>query len=117
MAIKALSGFAPYWYTPKSQIKDPDPTRFKVHKLNGEQMGNVRPELSFNALGDMDITGRGLTLTLIYGLDDWENFCDDQGPVKAVLENHCLIHVADRVELATEIIKASTLGEESRKNS
>ena len=46
------------------------------------------------------MTGRGLELTLSYGLLDWQNFANDKGPVAFVAQNFNLIDHATRVELA-----------------
>jgi len=116
MAIKALSGFTPYWYTPKSEKDDPNPTRFKLCKLDGEQLGDLRPEIFLLSGGRVEMTGRGITMALLYGLVDWERFNDDKGPVRFDVSNFRLINNALRIELATELVNVSTLDEDKRKN-
>lgn len=117
MAIKALNPFAPSWYTPKEEEGSDNPTRFKIRGLDGEQMSYVGAELVFDASGNIrNISGKGIELALGYGLVDWENFENDDGPVKFNRANFRLIPYHLRLELAVQIVARSVPNEEERKN-
>lgn len=117
MTIKALNPFAPFWYTPASEQGDEKPTRFKLRGLDGVELGYVSPELQVDDVqGTVSgITGKGLELALKYGLLDWENFENDQGPVKFSVHNFRLIPYVMRAELAMRIIAASYVQEAEKK--
>lgn len=118
MAIKALNPFAPFWHTPPGQENEPDPTRFKICGLDGEQIGDIASEMRVDAQGRFaGYTGRGVALILSGGLKDWENFSNDAGPVAFGAHNFRLIPYPVRTGLALEIVAASHVPEDARKNS
>lgn len=117
MALKALNPLAPSWYTPRSELDAPNPTRFKIRGLDGTEQGYLVPELTLNPQlrTVTGMTGKGLELALSYGLLDWENFANDKGPVPFVPGNFNLIDYPTRVELAMRILTASYLQDEEKK--
>lgn len=117
MAVKALNPIAPRWYTPKSEEGSENPTRFKIRGLNGNEQGYVWPELVVdNELKTVTgMTGKGLELALRYGLVDWENFSNDQGPVAFSVQNFAFIDYGLRTELAMVIVAASYVTPEEKK--
>lgn len=119
MAIKALNPFAPFWYTPKSEEGAPNPTKFKIRGMDGAEQGYVATELLLDegSRAVIGFTGKGLELTLRYGLLDWENFANDDGPVACVPSNFALIDYNTRCKLATRILSASYVSPEEKKTS
>lgn len=118
MPIKALKRMAPFWYKPDSQKDDPSPTRFKIRGLNGTEQGYVQPELVIDTTGKMvtGMTGKGLELTLGYGLLDWENFTDEDGAAIAFSPiNFGRLDIVTRTELAMQILAASYVAPEEKK--
>ena len=117
MTIKALNPVAPFWYTPIGELSAQNPTKFKIRGLDGTEQGYVIPELTLDTIGRTisGMTGRGLELTLSYGLLDWQNFANDKGPVAFVAQNFNLIDHATRVELAMQILTASYVSEAEKK--
>lgn len=109
MAIKALNPFAARWYTPHAEEGQENPTRFKIRGLDGTEQGYVTPELIVDEAQQMvtGMTGKGLEITLRYGLKDWENFENDKGVVAFSPANFGLIPFEIRVELALQIVAAS----------
>jgi hypothetical protein len=105
--MKALNPFAAFWYTPRSEQGADKPTRFKIRGLDGAQQGYIAPELLFDERTLKGMTGKGMELALGYGLVDWENFENDQGPLACAPTNFALIEYGTRVELAMQILAAS----------
>jgi len=105
--IKALNPFAPFWYTPREEAGADKPTRFKIRGLDGNQQSYLYPELILEGKSLKGMTGKGLEIALGYGLLDWENFANDQGPVAFVPANFALVEYVLRIELAMQILAAS----------
>lgn len=113
--MKALNPMAAFWYTPRGEEGAERPTRFKIRGLDGTQQGYVYPELKIDGKMVIGMTGKGLELTLEYGLVDWENFANDQGPVPFTRQNLGMIDYAVRAELAMQIIAAGHVKPEEKK--
>lgn len=115
--MKALNPFAPYWYVPQGEDKEQNPTRFKLQGLNGEQMGYIAPEfiLDPQTKGISALTGKGIEIALNYGLQDWENFSNDGGPVMFSRTNFGLIPHRVRGELAFQVIISSHVPADAKK--
>lgn len=114
---KALNPFAPFWYTAREDKDNPNPTRFKLQGLNGEQMGYIAPEfiLDQQTKAITGLTGKGIETALNYGLLDWENFQNDQGNVAFSRMNFGLMAHPLRGELAFQVILASHVPAEAKK--
>lgn len=112
---KALNPFEPSWYVPESDRGLEQPTRFRLRGLDGEKIGYVAPEFIIQDGAVRNLTGRGVELALNYGLIDWENFTNDQGPVRFNRRNFTLIPHELRVELAGEILALSAPDDEEKK--
>ncbi len=117
MAIRALNPFAPFWYTPRGEEGQEKPTRFKIRGLDGTELGYLSPELVVDEAKGMvtGMSGKGLELALRYGLLDWENFENDQGPVRFSVGSFGKIPYVIRGELAMNILAASYVQEAEKK--
>jgi len=117
MTIKALNPFAPFWWTPPGEMESPNPTRFKIRGLDGNEQGYVMPEIVVDpgARFPRGLSGRGVEIALGYGLLDWENFANDKGPVACVPGNFGLIDHVTRTQLAIQILAASYVLPEEKK--
>ena len=61
------------------------------------------------------MSGKGLELALRYGLVDWENFANDNGPVAFSPQNFPYIDYGLRAELAMCIVAASYVSLDEKK--
>ena len=120
MAIKALNPFEPVWYTPKDEVDDENPTRFKIKGMNGVQFADVASEFILDDKREIqNISKDGAVKALKYGLVDWENFANDKGTVKFTKNinmNLQFIPYELIIELAMEIVAISDQTEDERKN-
>jgi len=117
VAIKALNPVSPRWYTPRAEEGQENPTRFKIRGLNGTEQGYVWPELRLDdeLKTVTGMSGKGLELALRYGLVDWENFANDNGPVAFSPQNFPYIDYGLRAELAMCIVAASYVSLDEKK--
>jgi hypothetical protein len=113
--MRALNPFAPFWYTPVADQGEEHPTRFKIRGLNGTEVGYVGPEFILDNGTISGLTGKGLEMTLKYGLLDWENFENDSGKIAFNRANFGLIPYEVQAEIAMNIIAASYAKEEAKK--
>lgn len=114
MAIKALSKVAPDWYTPESEKNSNSPTRFMLRPLTPPEKESVMEFSSNNFV----IPPHNFGKVLAMGLQDWENFNDDQGQkIKCSIANHPRLPGDIRMELANEILIRSNISEDEEKNS
>jgi hypothetical protein len=106
---KALNPFAPFWYVPREDKDSPNPSKFKLQGLNGEQMGYIAPEFILDPQSKMiqNLTGKGIETALSFGLLDWENYGNAAGPIAFSHGNFGLMPHGLRGELAFQIIIAS----------
>jgi hypothetical protein len=121
MAMKALNPMAPFWFTPDSEerteAEESKRTKFKIRGLDGEQLGFIQPELRFTEDGRslVGMSGKGVVLALQFGLLDWENVANDQGPVAFSPANFRLLPMSARDSLALKILVASYVQEPEKK--
>ena len=116
MAIKALTGLAPFTFTPEGDDVE-DATKFKLKPFNGEQYNDVHFDLNMDEQGHMRITGKGIIKALAYGLVGWENFKDESGnDIEFIPENFKLIPGNVRLKIASKLVTSSIIGEVQEKN-
>ena len=115
MAIRALSGLVPEWYTPAGQDDDASPTRFQIRPLNGRELGMVSDHISI-ADNRMLIAAEGVDRCRAMGLQDWENLEGENGPLRFSRNAMDLLPVGIRRELASKIVTISYLSDDNRKN-
>lgn len=115
--MKALNPFAPWWHTARDDKDSPNPSKFKLQGLNGEQMGYIATEFVLDPQTKMitALTGKGIETALNFGLLDWENFCNDAGPIAFSRANFGLMPHGLRGELAFQVILASHVSSEAKK--
>lgn len=114
--MKVLNPFAPDWYTPKDEEAAPNPARFKLRGLDGNQLGYVAPEMRLDERGQLvGLSGKGTELALAYGLLDWEGIENDRGPVAFAPGNFALLPYDLRAELAVQVLVRSAPSEAEKK--
>lgn len=118
MAIRALKGLVPEWYTPESEAEETSPAQFKLQPLNGMQYlevmsnGVVTPDGMFRA------NHSGRELLLKFGLKDWKNVEDHDGaPLQFTPANFDYLPPEILTELGNKILTDSTLAGDARKKS
>lgn len=110
MAITALTGLAPEWYTPLQPEGD-RVTRFKLKPLNGLQNLEVSSEIGSGRVGEAQ------KLALKYGLIDWENLDDENGrAISFSFDKIQLLPVDVLSDISVRIIRGSRLDENASKN-
>ena len=114
MAIKALSGITPEWYTPESEKGESNPTQFHVQPLSVEQFETV---IAVDRRGRLIVPASNYATVLEFGVIGWRNFTDEKGDVAFSRANLSRIPTSVRMELATYITDLSLLREEEVKNS
>lgn len=117
MALKALDPLAPFWYTPRAEKDSERATRFKIKGLDGAQHNYVMPEIILDEEKRYvtGLTGKGIDMVFKWGLIDWENLDNSQGPLAFSPRNFHLIDPVTRAELGMQILLASLLKEEEKK--
>ena len=115
MALNALSKVAPQWYTPDDEKGDDQPARFRLRPLTPPQLEEV---FEIDASGNINIPLEHYGRVLRNGLVDWENVNDPETgkPFKCTAFNHARLPSPLRMELAGEIIAASQITEDDKKN-
>ncbi len=117
MAIQALKGIVSSWYTPDQDDAEEDPTRFMLSAVNSEHLDIITEDATISD-GVVRLTARGVRYALRYGIEDWENFIDEQKKeIPFSLDNFKIIPWGIRRNLASEIVNRSFLLETERKNS
>jgi len=127
MGVKAQNQFSPEWFTPTAddaaEADEPGEVaaRFKVRGLTGSQQAEVMPECGISDDGgDLGISGRAMALLLKFGLLDWDNFEDENGPVrfsKVARVNQDYLTYPTQVQLAGKIFELTFPVEEDKKKS
>lgn len=119
MAITALSGLAPYWYTPEEERGEPAAAQFKLKPLNGMQFIEVMHHGEMLPDGERFVTDySGLQLLLKYGLLDWKNIDAENGdPLPFSRRNFEVLPAEILQEIGREIMRRSALAEADRKKS
>lgn len=118
MAIKALDPMVPIWWTPESEAKSENPTRFRIKPLTGIQRIEVNTDTKMTGRG-LVISAAGIRTALRYGLVGWENFNNADGPVVFsfdVDENLAVLPEGVILKLVDRILTASSVSEEAKKN-
>lgn len=111
MAITAMTGLAPEWFTP-TQPESDRPTRIKIRPLTGLENLEVSAEI-----GGGDI-GQAQKIALRFGVVDWENVDDERGnPLQFSHENLKFLPVSALSEIAIRIIRGSKMDDDKTKNS
>lgn len=119
MGLQALNIGAREWFTPAGQ-DDENPTRFEVQGLTGSQQAMLAPEIAEVGERDFILPGRAVHLLLRYGLIDWDNFCDDNGPVKFngdATANQDRIPYDLQAQIASHIFQISQMSANVKKKS
>lgn len=110
MAITAMTGLVPEWFTP-AQPESDRPTRVKIRPLTGLENLEVSAEIGGGRIGDAQ------KIALRFGVVDWENVDDERGnPLPFSLENLKLLPVNVLSEIAIRIIRGSKMDDEKAKN-
>ena len=120
MAITVNKTFGAEWYTPIDQLseKEGDRARFKLKELNREQIDSVMEGSTSDSNGNLQLTQRGISYALKFGIVEWENINDETGkPLKCNFTNHRYLPWALGPELAGEIVSKSILKDSDAKNS
>lgn len=111
MAMTAISGLEPEWYTP-NQPDDGAPTEFLLKPLNGMEYAAVL--VHSNAAGGVSI--QGVREAIRYGLIDWKNFNDADGKAVPFSQlNSSRINAVTLLELADKILEISELTGDQKK--
>lgn len=113
MAIHALEGLAPQWYTPKGQPEGDEAAQFELCPLNGEQFTSL-----FCLMEDTGrrFTGEAVSYALRHGLTgECKNFHGRNGALKATPDNQALIPFGVRMDLASQIYDISILSGTQKK--
>ena len=114
MAIRALEGLVPTWFTPPGQDEGAPVTRFKLQPLDGEQYADVASYMSIKG-GKLKLDGQGGRVCLQHGLVGWDNFEDSNGPIEFLPMNFRLIPFLVRTQIISEIIRLAELSDEEKK--
>ena len=115
MTIQAITNLVADWYTPKSQLDDPEPTRFKLKPLDGQQYMNVMVESRDDGAGNPQLTPAGFNSALQQGVVGWENLMDGSRPVPFNKRGLGVVPMEILLELATEIVNRSTPDDDEKK--
>lgn len=113
MAIKALTGLVPEWFTPEVEKGSDDAARFKLKPLDSKQM----VEIQGHRMNEGGISPEGLYRTFEMALIDWENVNDVQDrPLKCTRTNIKAIPIEIIAECGAQAIANSFVSEEDEKN-
>lgn len=116
--LKALNPLTPEWYTPRAEVAQQNPTRFRIKPLSGVEAMDL--ELFKDVEGNTRISGRSAKTILRHGLSDWENFGTDTEtiPFKAGNPDENIARLSTDIadELVAEIFRRTVLQETERKN-
>jgi hypothetical protein len=117
MAITALSGIAPEWYTPEQDGEEGDKTKFHLQPLTSMQHAEMFATCCIED-GMVHLSDKSVQVCLKYGLIGWENFKDESGEL--IEFSRILISKVPGdtlFELAGRIFKTSMLGDTDKKKS
>jgi len=113
MAITALTGLVPEWYTPEDEKESDDAARFKLRPLDSKQM----VEIQGYASETKGIAAEGLYRAFELSILDWENVNDGNGKaLKCTRNNIKNIPVEIIAECGAQAISVSFLSEDEEKN-
>lgn len=112
MAIKALTGLVPEWFTPESERDSDDAARFKVKPLDTKEVVEIQNHRTENGIGPEGLY-RAFELSVI----DWENVNDrNDKPLKCNRTNFKAIPIEIVAEVGAHAITISFLNEDDEKN-
>jgi hypothetical protein len=115
MAIKALTGLVPEWYTPANQEGESEPARFNLKPLTSPQVAKLQ---SFFNLETGEISGSGLYESAILSIIGWENVTDHEGKaLKCNSINAKKLPYEILIELGGVALSNSFLSDDDEKNS
>jgi hypothetical protein len=115
MAIKALTGLVPEWYTPSSEKEADNPARFKLKPLDSMQVVEIQ---NYHDEVKGAVKAEGLYRAFELSLVDWENVFDSQDRrLKPTRNNIKAIPVEIIAECGAHAITMSYLTEDDEKNS
>lgn len=113
MAITALTGLVPEWYTPEVEKESDDAARFKLKPLDSK----VMVEIQGFANEGTGIAAEGLYRAFELSILEWENINDTNGkPLKCTRNNIKNIPVDIIAECGAHAISISFLSEDEEKN-
>lgn len=115
--ITAITGLAPEWYTPKSQLDAEEPTRFKLKPLDQLTFLEVVSLSSINADDMLIPSAAARRIILKNGLVDWENLIGVDGkPIDYSPIVVKTIPFSELTGICNKIVEISAPGEETIKN-
>lgn len=119
MALRLSGGVAPRWYTPKGVDEhDSNPPAFLLQPLTQVQTMEILSDGSFTSDGNFIPSHAGRMKLLAWGIKGWRNIEDENGiPAEFKPGKQRDLPWNLQLELATEILTSSMLGEDERKNS
>ncbi|MCX2780425.1 hypothetical protein [Microbulbifer thermotolerans] len=119
MALRLSGGVAPRWYTPKDVDEhDSNPPAFLLQPLTQVQTMEILSDGSFTDEGNFVPSHAGRMKMLAWGIKGWRNIEDENGiPADFEPGKQRDLPWNLQLELATEILTSSMLGEDERKNS
>lgn len=110
MAITAMTGLVPEWFTP-AQPESDRVSRLLLKPLNGIEHLSVQNELAAHRITEAQ------RIALKTGIVDWEQFDDKAGnPLPFSRENIDLLPVSVLAEASMRIISISRMGDATAKN-
>lgn len=113
MAIQALTGMVPEWYTLADEKESSDAARFKVKPLDTKEI----VELQKFHKDEGGIEAEGLYRAFEISVNDWENINGRDGkPLKCTRSNFKTIPIQVIAEVGAHAIAISFLPEEDEKN-
>lgn len=115
MAITALTGMAPEWYTPP-QDDNGDQTAFEITPLNGICYTTVIAMMASPDDGNaIEMTESRIQYVLDHGLTNWRNFNVDDKPVVFSKSSFGMIPSLTISHIVNEIMTRSQLSDEQKK--
>lgn len=112
MAINALQGLAPEWYTLAGQADEAEPAMFEIRPLDGEKFTTLFLMMDRGR----SLTGEAVSYALEHGLTGQaKGFNGERGPLPATPANHKYIPFSQRLELANRVFEVSVLSQDQKK--
>lgn len=114
MAITVFSKITPILYTPKSEEKAENPTKFQLKPLDGLQYMDVLTHTSTDQNDNVTLSHLGMRLALKHGLLNAVGLLDELG--NDIELSAQMLDVTLLIELSGKIMEISNLTESERKN-
>ncbi len=113
MAIRAMTGLVPEWFTPEDEKEASEPARFKIKPLDQKQL----IEIQNHRRDDASISPDGLYRSFELSVVDWENVNDQNDkPLKCTRNNFKHIPIEIIAEVGAQAISVSFINEDDEKN-